>query len=133
MMLETEGALVAREWITRGAMLVAALVQCVPIVGVAGRSSLERLYGIAVVDPSTELLLRHRAVLLALVGVVIATGALRPAHRSLALVIGLASKLAFLWLFARAEAPAPPLLARVARADVVTTVLLVLAALIRGR
>lgn len=113
-------------------MLFAAAIQCLPIVGVAGRAALRRLYAVSIEDSATDLLLRHRAVVLALLGVVIAVGALRPAHRSLALCVGLASKGAFLILWAKS----PPLgaaLARVARADVLSALALALAALVRGR
>lgn len=128
----THNAHGAREWIVRGAMLFAAVVQCLPLVGVAGRSALARLYGALPEDTTTELLLRHRAVLLALVGVVIAAGALVPAHRSLALWVGLASKGAFLILWVKSPSLGAAI-TRVARADMLSALALCSAALLRLR
>jgi hypothetical protein len=131
MVLDLLESLDARERLTRAAMFVAALIQCAPIVGVVGRASLQKLYGITIHDDATELLLRHRAVLLALVGALIAAGAAQPAHRTLGLTLGLASKLAFLALWVRTAGPSS--LTRIALADVASALLLVLAALSRGR
>lgn len=127
MVFEAMTAHNGREWVVRGAMLLAAAVQVAPIVGVLGGRRLRALYGVAVSDPTVELLLRHRAVLLALVGVVIAIGALRPQHRALALTVGLVAKLTFLALSSRSMGLTTERV-RVARADVVSSTLLLVAA-----
>lgn len=110
---------------------VAALVQLLPVLAAFDARWLGKLYGLPALDAMTTLLLRHRAVLLGLVGMALAAGALSPKLRSLSLVLGLVSKLSFLVLAARAP-PLTPLVARVARVDVVTASLLVLAALAHG-
>jgi hypothetical protein len=127
MVFEAMTAHNGREWVVRGAMLIAAAVQVAPIVGALGGRRLRALYGVTVSDPTVELLLRHRAVLLALVGVVIAIGALRPQHRALALAVGLAAKLAFLALSSRSIGLTTECV-RVARADIVSSTLLLVAA-----
>jgi hypothetical protein len=107
-------------------MAVAGVVQCIPIAGLLGANALQKLYDIEVRDDATLLLLRHRAVLLALVGVVIGAGIFRPSIRGLAIGVGLTSKISFLLLH-HGQLPAQGALARVAKVDAITFLLLLLA------
>jgi drug/metabolite transporter superfamily protein YnfA len=79
-------------------MLLVALVHLPPLVGVLGGARLEALYGVPVDDPDLAILLRHRAVLFGLLGAYQLWAVLRPAHRTVAFVAGIASLAAFLAL-----------------------------------
>jgi hypothetical protein len=52
------------------ALFVSALIHLLPVSGVTGAAALRRLYAIEVVDANTSILLRHRALLFGLLGVV---------------------------------------------------------------
>lgn len=78
--------------------LIPGLINLYPIVGVAGTEPLQSLYGLAIAGPDLALLLRHRAVLLGLVGAFLIAAAFRPALRPLAMVAGLISMLSFIAL-----------------------------------
>ena len=66
-------------------LLLAALIHLLPVAGVLGAERLQALYGIPIGDPNLLLLMRHRAVLFGVVGVLLATAAFVPALRSVAL------------------------------------------------
>ena len=89
-----------------------------------------RLYGIALAGEELIVLMRHRAVLLALVGGLLLVAAFRPSLRGTAIAVALVSKLSFVLLFLLAPV-LHPALTRVAAADAVSIVLL-LAALALG-
>lgn len=77
-----------------------------------------RLYGIALAGDDLVMLMRHRAVLLAVVGALLVLAAFRPSLRLTAIAVALASKSAFLLLYALAPA-LQPAIARVALIDAV--------------
>jgi hypothetical protein len=110
------------------ALAIAAFVQLIPLVGVSGAPALQRLYGVELTDPKVVLLLRQRAVLLALVGVALIAAIFVPEWRAPAIALGLLSKLSFLLIVATSKPNA--LIARVAKVDAVTAVLLVVAAVL---
>jgi len=110
-------------------VLVAAAVQLLPMGAAFHPPLLERLYGVQPADETSLLLLRHRAVLLGLVGIGLVAGLIWRRLLSAALALGLASKMSYLLLFAGARAPTPEA-ARVASVDLVTASLLALAALL---
>lgn len=96
-------------------LLLTGVIHLLPGIGVLGAAQLQSLYQVEAQDPALLLLLRHRAVLLALVGVVLLGGAAVRAARLPAIGIGLASVLSFL-LLAGGSAPNAAL-QRVAYAD----------------
>jgi len=103
---------------------LAGVVHLLPVAGVASAATLERLYGVALADPSLVILMRHRAVLFGIVGALLFGAALRPALRPIAAAAGLVSMLSFVaiaWLEGGASAE----LARVVRVDLVASALLV--------
>lgn len=79
-------------------LAVVAAIHLLPVAGVVDAAALTRLYGVAVDDPNLAILLRHRAVLFAIVGGVLLYAAFRPALQPTAFVVGLVSVVAFLWL-----------------------------------
>lgn len=104
--------------------LVAAFVNLAPGIGMLSTSRLATLYGVAVNDPNLAILMRHRAVLLAIIGGLLAFAALHPPLRPAALAAGLVSMLSFvvvLYLVGGYNAQ----LGRVATVDVVASIALV--------
>ena len=83
-----------------------------------------RLYGIALAGDELVLLMRHRAVLLALVGALLVVAAFRPSLRRTAIAVALVSKISFELLFLLAPV-LHPALSRVALSDAISIVLLV--------
>ena len=69
--------------------LLCGLANLLPVLGVLGEARLQLLYGITPEDRNLVLLLRHRAVLLGIVGVLLMVAAFRPAWRPPAMVAGL--------------------------------------------
>src|SRR4051812_48381749 len=86
-------------------LLVTGLVNALPMVGVAGAGRLARLYGVPITDPGLLVLMRHRAVLLGLLGVALVGAAFVPSLRLPAMVAGLVSMLAFVALASTASDP----------------------------
>ncbi|RPH45390.1 MAG: phosphopantetheine adenylyltransferase [Burkholderiales bacterium] len=107
-------------------LLLVSAIHLLPVVGVAGSDRLASLYGIRVDDPSLEILLRHRAVLFGLIGVLLGTGAFVESLRGAALAAGLISTGAFVVLALLVGGANEPV-ARVVRIDVAAFLLLVVA------
>lgn len=104
----------------------AGVVHLIPIFGVFGSNALSRLYGIEVVDPNMELLLRHRAVLFGVLGIGFIGAAARREWHSGALGIAILSTLSFI-LLALVSPDRTPQIDRVVIVDVVLVALLALA------
>jgi hypothetical protein len=81
-------------------LLATGLVNGLPVAGLAGAAALRRLYGVRVADPDLLVLMRHRAVLLGLLGAALVVAAFVPSWRLPAAVAGLVSMLAFVGLAA---------------------------------
>lgn len=79
-------------------LLVAGVIHLLPVAGVLGGERLNALYGIALDEPNLQILMRHRAVLFGLLGSLLVAAAFIPTLRSIALLGGLVSVLAFLLL-----------------------------------
>lgn len=80
------------------AFILAGLVNLYPLVGVLGAENLQSLYGVPTKNADVLLLLRHRAVLFGLLGVLLIVAAFRPAWRRIALIAGLTSMVTFVFL-----------------------------------
>ena len=81
--------------LTKILFLIAAVVNLIPVSGVISAHNLETLYGVTVEDPNLIILMRHRAILFGMVGVLLAASAFRLSLRPLALAAGLISMLSF--------------------------------------
>ena len=112
--------------------LLVGLVHLLPVTGVLGAASLQRLYGLPITDPNLLILLQHRAVLFGLVGGVMVAAAFVPAWRSVAAVVGFISIGSFL-LIAWSVGGYNALIARVVWIDVAALVLLIGAVLLNVR
>ncbi len=104
-------------------LVMVALLNLVPGVVALRPTQSVALYGIAAEGPALELALRHRAVLLSLVGLLLGIAAFDDRWLRPALLVAFVSKGSFLALFARTGPHTAPM-RRVAGADVVALVLL---------
>lgn len=106
------------------ALLVAALIHLLPVPGVLGAAALDRLYGVAVVDPNTSILLQHRALLFGLLGGLMLAAIALPGLRVAVMVVALCSAASFVAV-ALAVGGYNASIARVIVADLAASVLLV--------
>lgn len=105
-------------------LFIVGAIHLLPLVGVLGAAQLASLYGVAVADANTEILLRHRAVLFGIVGSFLILSAFRPSMQMLAFAMGFTSVLSFLWL-AWSVGNANALVSRVVLVDWAALVLLI--------
>ena len=109
-------------------LLVAAVFHLLPLSGVLGGEHLTRLYGATFAEPNLTILMRHRAVILGLLGLFLAAAAIHPPFRAAAFVAGFASVISFLGL-AWSVGGYNGQLARVFAADVLVLVCLIIGCL----
>ncbi len=120
-----------QEWAIRMAMCVVGAIHLLPLVGVTGRSALEKAYGIPVNSPDLQLLLQHRAVLFGLLGVACFIAALNTAWRPAVWCAAFISTCSFMliaWLAPSYNAA----IARVVVFDAVAVAMLLLALAVHG-
>ena len=79
-------------------LLIVGVIHLLPAIGMISVTKVSRLYGVEVDEPNLELLLRHRAVLFALVGGFLVFAAFQPRYQAAAFVAGMISVVSFLWL-----------------------------------
>lgn len=106
-------------------LIAASFIHLLPSIGVLSAARLTSLYGVTPADATTVLLLRHRAVMFAVLGIGFAAAAFVPMLRVLGAVLALVTMLAFV-LLAAGEGYGPSI-RRVARVDVVVSVMAVAA------
>ena len=111
-------------------LALVALLNLVPGIVALRPSRTVALYGLTLDSPALALAMRHRAVLLALVGVLLGLAALDDAWLPPALLVAFTSKLSFLGLYAATRPHAAPM-RRVAIADVVAILVLGIVAALR--
>jgi hypothetical protein len=86
--------------VMQGALIVAGLIHFLPVTGVIGADRLTSMYAMPFADPSLLILMRHRAVMLGLLGGFVLYGAFRPAMQVPAMLLGtlsLASIVGLAW------------------------------------
>ncbi len=110
------------------ALLLAGVVNTLPLIGVLGGERLQALYGLGFDDPSLRILMRHRAVLFGLLGGAMIAAAFIPAWRLPLALAGLASMLSFIAI-AALEGGGNAAVRRVVITDVMASVLLAAALL----
>lgn len=113
--------------LTTAALVIAGIINLMPLTGVVSGRHLLALYGLPIDDPSLLVLLRHRAVLLGIVGGLLLAAAAVPSLRAAALSAGLISMVSFVVL-QRASDNKNPKLRRVMVIDVAASAPLVIAA-----
>lgn len=105
------------EWFQRLLLLATALIHLAPAVGVSGATALNRLYGLTLTDPNLLLLLQHRALLFALIGLPALIAIVRTAWRLPVMIAALSSVAGFLLLALMADARWPPAIRQVMLID----------------
>lgn len=115
------------ELLIRIGLVGVGVIHLLPIMGVTGAAALGRLYGLTISDPNLLILLQHRAVLFAIVGLLQFAAVFRVEWRPLALAVGAVSILSFL-LVALWVGSYNAAIARVVWADVLALGLLAVAA-----
>lgn len=79
-------------------LIVAAVIHLLPLAGALGNERLSALYGLPFDNPNLSILMRHRAVLLGMFGLLFLIAAFRQALQPLAFVTGLITVVSFLLL-----------------------------------
>lgn len=79
-------------------LIAVGSIHILPLVGAIGIEKIQALYGIQIQDPNLEILMRHRAILFGLLGIFICYAAFQPRLQGLALIGGLVSAGAFVWI-----------------------------------
>ena len=115
-------------WLPAVLLGLVGIIHLLPVTGVLGASSLQRLYGVALTDPNLLILMQHRAVLFAIVGGVLIASAFKSEWRPLAITVGLVSITSFL-LVAWSVGGYNALISRVVWVDVAALVMLGVAAM----
>jgi len=110
-------------YVISAALIVSGIIHLLPLSGVLGSARLTSLYGLPFDEPNLTLLMRHRAVLFGLVGILLIVAAFRPHLRVPAFAVGLVSVVSFLGL-AATGGPYNTAIQRVVTADWVALVCL---------
>lgn len=84
------------EKIVTGLLVLVGIIHLLPVSGVLGVERLAAIYGISLGEPNIEILMRHRAILFALLGLFLVYAAFQPSLQLLAIVAGLISVLSFI-------------------------------------
>lgn len=113
-------------------LLVLATLQMLPLMAWRGAAALRRLYAVEVEQPDLLILLRHRALLLALPGVLLLWSMPVPTLRVPALALAALSMASFVLLIASTEC-SNQALRRIAMIDVVGLLLMAATAAITWR
>lgn len=79
-----------------GGLVLAGIINLLPVVGMAGGAWLRSLYGLEIRSLDLEILLRHRAVLFGIVGGLLLLAAFRPGLRDVAVLVAGASMMSFI-------------------------------------
>ena len=111
-------------------LLVAGIINLIPLVGVLSTEQLVRLYEVPLQSNDLIILMRHRAVLFGLLGAFILYSIVRPGLQQLACIAGLVSMLSFV-LLAYAVGDFGQPMSKIIVADIIGSVALLAVLLIR--
>ena len=106
------------------ALLVAGLIHLLPVSGVTGAAALTRMYGVEHLDPNTSILLQHRALLFAVLALLMFGAIAVPSLRVTVLTVALFSAGSFIAV-ALSVGNYNAAIARVVTADVIASIFLV--------
>ncbi len=119
-------------WLIPAILCLAGIVNLMPVTGVLSGPRVAALYGVTVDSPDLAILMRHRAVLFAIVGSLLIAAAVEPRLRSVAIFAGLVSMVSFIAL-ALIEGGYNRQIATVVRVDVVASTFLLIAAVLHWK
>lgn len=103
------------------ALVLAGVINALPLIGVLGAERLQSLYALPFDDANLRILMRHRAVLFGLLGGAMIAAAFIPAWRTPMALAGLVSMVSFIVL-AQLEGGGNAAIRRVVVADVIAIV-----------
>ena len=86
------------KYLVSAMLIVVGVIHLIPLSGVLGSDRLALLYGLQFNEPNLEILMRHRAVLLGLLGAFMVFAAFKPAYQTLAFIGGFISVVSFVYL-----------------------------------
>jgi hypothetical protein len=118
--------------LTQALLMAVAVLNLIPGAVAFSPRHAEKLYGLKIDGPALELAMRHRAVLLSLVGVLLVLAAIDPAWLDAALLLAFASKGSFLVLYALTGRHGQQM-RRVAIADTIALLALTVVVVLSGR
>jgi len=84
------------EKVVTGLLVLVGIIHLLPVSGVLGVERLAALYGVSLAEPNLEILMRHRAVLFGLLGLLLVYAAFQPSLQPLAIIAGLVSIVSFI-------------------------------------
>ena len=76
--------------------VLVGIIHLLPVSGVMGVESLAGLYGISLSESNIEILMRHRAILFGILGILLVYAAFRTSLQPLAITVGLVSVVSFI-------------------------------------
>ncbi len=79
-------------------LFLVGLINIAPVIVFFSPERTKSLYGITLENETLTLLMRHRGVLLSIVGIALIFAAFKPEYRILAIVLAFVSKIAFIFL-----------------------------------
>ena len=86
------------KYLVSAMLVIVGVIHLIPLCGVLGSDRLALLYGLQFNEPNLEILMRHRAVLLGLLGAFMVFAAFKPAYQTLAFIGGFISVVSFVYL-----------------------------------
>lgn len=105
---------------------IVGIINLLPLIVFFDANKTVKLYGVPVEGTSMTILMRHRGVLLGLIGLALITAAFKSEYRTLAISLALISKIAFIFLTFSSENHTSEI-KQVALIDVTAVVLLLFA------
>lgn len=112
-------------------LFLTGLIHLLPAVAAVFPERLQSLYGLEVKNPTEKLLLRHRAVLFAILGIFLLLSAFEPDWYEIASVAGLLSMLSFIAFARMGGNTYPAAIGKVVRVDLMLSALLAALFLLR--
>ena len=105
-------------------LVVVAIIHLLPLPGLLGNQRLGKLYGVSIDEPNLSILMRHRAILLGLLGIFLLIAAFRQAWQVPAFIAGAVSIVSFM-LLAKSIGGYNAQIARVVAADQIAAICLI--------
>lgn len=114
------------ELVFRICLFVAGAINFIPSILAFMPNKIKQSYGIEVPDANYELLLRHRAILLGIIGGVMIYSALTKKNYTIAVIIGLISMVSFIILYLSISGSINAELYKVMKIDIVAIIILLI-------
>jgi hypothetical protein len=111
-------------------LILVGVMNLYPVIGVLSADVLANLYGVTILDNDLLIMMRHRAILLGILGIFIVISAFRPNMQAAAIIAGLTSMILFIGLVL-VTGDYGESIKKVMLADVVGTLLLLIVIFLR--